>query len=68
MKAAKSDVDGGHAQAKLFNTICELKNEMEANAALPAVAGGKEGKMGTGLQAINSNFQLHKSIHGELTV
>ena len=35
---------------------------------LPAASGGKVGKLGAGLQAINSNFQLHKSIHGELAV
>ena len=35
---------------------------------LTAAAGGKDGKLGAGLQAINRNFQVHKSIHGELAV
>ena len=46
MKTAKSDVDGGYSQAKLFNTICDSNNEMQANAALPAVAGEKDEENG----------------------
>ena len=67
MTTAKSDVDGGHSPTKLFNTIGDLTNEMQTNAELPAAAGGKNGKMGAGLQDINRNFQLHKT-HGELSV
>ena len=62
MNIAKSDVDGGLFQVKLLDTIRDLKNEMQANAALPAAARGKDGKMGTGLQATYNHFHLYKSL------
>ena len=46
MNIVKSDVDGGPFQTKLPDTIRDLKNEMQANAALPAAARGKDGKNG----------------------
>ena len=46
MKTDKIDVDGGQLQANLLDTIRDLKNEMQANAALPAVPRRKDGKNG----------------------
>ena len=45
-KTAKSDLDGGQSQAKLLDTIRDIKYEMQANAALPAAAEGKDGESG----------------------
>ena len=46
MKTAKGDLDGAYSEAKLFNTICNLKNEVQDNAALWATAEGKVGEGG----------------------
>ena len=55
---------GGRSQTNLLDTICDLKNEMQANAALSAAVEKKEGIMAAGLQAINIHFQMYKSVNG----
>ena len=49
-------IHGGQSQTNLLDSIGDQKNEMQANAALPAAVGGKDEKMGAGLQAINNHF------------
>ena len=59
---------GGQSQTNLIDTICGLKNEMQAKEVLPDAAGGKEGKMVAWLHAINNHFQKYKSVDGVLHV
>ena len=50
---------GNHKQLSLIPSVI-WKNEMQAIAALPTVAGGNYGKTAVGLHTIDNHFQMYK--------